>query len=367
MNLRQIIGSSVVLACVLAVYSSPIVYGDDGESCDIQARGYENFDLALQLRELALSYAPSDSDDLDAVHDKRATKPAPAKPKAKPAPAPAKPKPAPAKPKPAPAPAKPKPAPAPAKPKPASAPAKPKPGSKPPPSQPGNKPPPKNSASCKVKRRGLILGKRAFDTTCKEATLTLGGVTKTISQVGQQGNSAITYQVVGGWPDPTTGKDVTAYAKTGKTPSETFSSEIKWLGKTDQLLAEGKYEGRQFIVFHGVTGKLDITGTTYWKNLAQKFMMKGDMAGCEAEVKKTLIPLIVKEAKVYVDKFQVLHTDVQPGNILWDAAGADPTLIDWGRAEEVASWSDAVAKRVTAQAEFSFLKGDERICHNFSG
>ncbi|KAJ8469058.1 hypothetical protein ONZ45_g17022 [Pleurotus djamor] len=353
MTLRQILGASVILACVLTVHSSPISYGGDVENYDIQARDYESYDLALQLRELALGYAPSETDTFNVVHEKRVTKAAPP-PKAKPAPVPVKPAPVPARPKPAPAPA--------------PAPGKPQPGTRPPPppSQPGNKPPPKNSASCQVRRRGLLLGKRAFDITCKSATLTLGTVTKTITQVGQQGNSAVTYQVAGGWPDPTTGQDVTAYAKTGKTPAETFASEIKWLGKTDQLLAEGKHEGRQFIVFHGVTGKLDVTGTTYWKNLAQKFMVKGDMAGCEAEVKKTLIPLIVNEAKVYVDKFQVLHTDVQPGNVLWDAAGADPTLIDWGRAEEVASWSDAVAKRVTAQAEFSFLKGEERICHDFS-
>ncbi|KAJ8515201.1 hypothetical protein ONZ45_g7345 [Pleurotus djamor] len=224
--------------------------------------------------------------------------------------------------------------------------------------------PAKNGASCAIRRRGILIGKRAFDPGCDEASLTLGGVTKPIKKVGQQGNSAITYQVTGGWPDPTNGQVVTAYAKTGKTPAETFASEIKWLGKTDQLLAEGKFGDRQFIVFHGVSGKKDIVGTTYWKNLAEKFMRKGDIAGCEAEVKKTLLPLILKEAKVYVDKYKVLHTDVQPGNVLWDAAGTDPTLIDWGRAEEVAAWDNAIADRVTKQATFSFLKGDEKICHD---
>lgn len=34
-------------------------------------------------------------------------------------------------------------------------------------------------------------------------------------------------------------------------------------------------------------------------------------------------------------KYGILHTDVQPGNILWDEAATDPTLIDWGRAKDV--------------------------------
>lgn len=47
-------------------------------------------------------------------------------------------------------------------------------------------------------------------------SLTLGGVTRPITQVAEQGNSAITYKVDGGWPDPTNQQVVAAYAKTGK-------------------------------------------------------------------------------------------------------------------------------------------------------
>ncbi|KAJ8515202.1 hypothetical protein ONZ45_g7346 [Pleurotus djamor] len=322
MNLRSVLGSTVVLACVLSVYSSPVALTDDENHNDfaIEARGYDTPDFAFNLRELAAAYGSPDfrralSHPLNhretSLHDRILPT---------------------------------------------------TPNNRPPP--PGQRPPPTTGASCTIRRRGIAIAKRAFNTNCDEASLTLGGVTKPIKKVGQQGNSAITYQVTGGWPDPTNSQIVTAYAKTGKTTAETFASEIKWLGKTDQLLAEGKYEDRQFIVFHGVTGKADIKATQYWRSLAEKFMVKGDIDGCEAEFTKTLLPLILKEAKVYVDKFQVLHTDIQPGNVLWDNAGTDPTLIDWGRAEEVASWNDAIATRVTKQANFSFLKGDEKICYD---
>ncbi|KAJ8507797.1 hypothetical protein ONZ45_g9866 [Pleurotus djamor] len=387
MNLRRVLGFSVVLACVLAVYAAPRrVDNSEEESFDIEARGYDDYDVALHLRAMAIARSFPESYDV-VEHEKRAPpkkaaprkkttakRPAVKKAPKKAAPKKSKPKSVAKKPakKPAPKKSAPKKGPArkppPKKPgkKPAKTPAK-KPG-KTPAKKPGKTPEKKpTGGSCPLRTKGGK-GKRAFETGCDDASLTLGGVTRSITKVGQQGNSAITYKVSGaGWPDPSTGKDVTAYAKTGKSTTETFASEIKWLKKTDQLLAEGKFEGRQFIVFHGVTGKKDITGTNYWRKLAEDHMMKGDVAGCEAEVKKTLIPLIIREAKVYVDKFQVLHTDIQPGNILWDAAGTDPTLIDWGRAEEVASWSADVEKRVRAQAEFSHLKGDEKICHNLKG
>ncbi|KAF9497156.1 hypothetical protein BDN71DRAFT_1505138 [Pleurotus eryngii] len=62
-------------------------------------------------------------------------------------------------------------------------------------------------------------------------------------------------------------------------------------------------------------------------------MKEGDVKDFEAEVMNK-IDLIVEEAKVYVKNFNTLHTDIQPGNILWDSAGNNPTLIDWGQAKK---------------------------------
>lgn len=56
--------------------------------------------------------------------------------------------------------------------------------------------------------------------TVETNSLTLGGVTRPITKVDDQGNSAITYKVDGGWPDPTNQQVVTAYAKTGKGTSD---------------------------------------------------------------------------------------------------------------------------------------------------
>ncbi|KAF4592949.1 hypothetical protein EYR38_008655 [Pleurotus pulmonarius] len=193
--------------------------------------------------------------------------------------------------------------------------------------------------------------------------LVLGGVKRSITKVAEQGNSAVTYKVDGGWPDPTTNKDVTAYAKTGKTPGETFKSEIRWLQKTDQLLAEGKYNSHQWIVFHGVNDKTHLVATDFGRMLIEKYMQKGDVAGCSHEVEHK-IDLIIKEVEIYAKKFGVLHGDVQPGNVLWDRAAKDPTLIDWGRAEEVTGWTTAIANKVRQQAIYSHLKGEERICHD---
>lgn len=55
-------------------------------------------------------------------------------------------------------------------------------------------------------------------------SLTLGGVTRPITKVADQGSSAITYKVDGGWPD-STGSLVTAYAKTGPSKSSNSTSE----------------------------------------------------------------------------------------------------------------------------------------------
>ncbi|KAF7416129.1 hypothetical protein PC9H_002389 [Pleurotus ostreatus] len=206
--------------------------------------------------------------------------------------------------------------------------------------------------------------KRAFSTTCDTNSLTLGGVTRPITKVADQGNSAITYRVDGGWPDPSTGSLVTAYAKTGPRPSSTFTDEAKWLRKTDQLLAEGSYDGNNFIVFRGVTGKTDLTGTRFFATqLAPVMMGQANRARCEALIREKLV-LVVRQVRAYVDNYGILHTDVQPGNILWDSAANSPTLIDWGRAKDVGvnNWSAELEASVMAQAEFSHLRGGEKLC-----
>ncbi|KAF4565708.1 hypothetical protein EYR36_002286 [Pleurotus pulmonarius] len=187
------------------------------------------------------------------------------------------------------------------------------------------------AAQCSFTANGKA--KRAFSPSCDTASLTLGGVTRSITKVANQGNSAITYKVDDGWPDPTDGKIVTAYAKTGSSVS--FADEAHWLGKTDQLLAEGTVDGHNFIVFHGVTDKKHLAGTKYFvDHLAPVMMGQPNFSKCEALMKQKL-NLVVQEVKTYVIKYGILHTDVQPGNILWDEAANDPTLIDWGRAKDV--------------------------------
>ncbi len=68
--------------------------------------------------------------------------------------------------------------------------------------------------------RGRALAHVMVEWFADTASLTLGGVTRSITKVANQGNSAITYKVDDGWPDPTDGKIVTAYAKTGSSASE---------------------------------------------------------------------------------------------------------------------------------------------------
>ncbi|KAJ8462978.1 hypothetical protein ONZ45_g17738 [Pleurotus djamor] len=197
--------------------------------------------------------------------------------------------------------------------------------------------------------------------------LVLNGVERTITKVADQGNSAITYKVDSpGWPDPFTGKNLVAYAKTGKSSTDKFKDEIKWLTKVDELLAAGKYNNREWIVFHGVDDKKDLLMTKFGSELWQ-LMLKGSVKECEAKL-TTKLPLIVAEAKAYVVKFGVLHTDIHPGNVLWDEAASEPTLIDWGRAEKVTGWTQQVEKRVVDQTYNTYLKsGETKICHDMKG
>ncbi|KAJ8703339.1 hypothetical protein PTI98_001968 [Pleurotus ostreatus] len=195
-----------------------------------------------------------------------------------------------------------------------------------------------------------------------DAVLTLNGITRNLTLVSDQGNTAITYSVDGGWPPPGSTTNEIAYAKSGKTPGQTFTDEIKWLGKIHQLFANGSFNNRNWIVFQGVANKVHITATTYFATVLLPYLLQGNVDACKTQFKNNKIPLIVAQAKYYVDTFQVLHTDLQPGNILWDMQATAPTLIDWGSAKEVLTWTIAVAAEVTAQVEFSHLTGSERIC-----
>ncbi|KAF9488236.1 hypothetical protein BDN71DRAFT_1457570 [Pleurotus eryngii] len=167
----------------------------------------------------------------------------------------------------------------------------------PPPQRPNTQPGQKPAADqCGPKPNGKA--KRAFSTTCTSNSLTLGGVTRPITKVDDQGNSAITYSVHGGWPDPTNQQVVTAYAKTGKAPGLTFEDEAKWLGKVDQLLAEGTYDGHNFIVFRGVTDKSRLDATNFAEQL-YAVMGKDKVAECEALVRDKL-ELVIREVRTYV-------------------------------------------------------------------
>ncbi|KAJ8703340.1 hypothetical protein PTI98_001968 [Pleurotus ostreatus] len=189
-----------------------------------------------------------------------------------------------------------------------------------------------------------------------DAVLTLNGITRNLTLVSDQGNTAITYSVDGGWPPPGSTTNEIAYAKSGKTPGQTFTDEIKWLGKIHQLFANGSFNNRNWIVFQGVANKVHITATTYFATVLLPYLLQGNVDACKTQFKNNKIPLIVAQAKYYVyvqlipvphpceltmpyiyhsDTFQVLHTDLQPGNILWDMQATAPTLIDWGSAKEV--------------------------------
>ncbi|KAF7430914.1 hypothetical protein PC9H_006629 [Pleurotus ostreatus] len=188
-------------------------------------------------------------------------------------------------------------------------------------------------------------------------TLKLGGIERTLTKVDDQGNSAITYKVNEGWPDPATHANVVAFAKKGKTLLEKFEEEIKWLTRIGDLLANGVYESYHWIVLRGVVDKVDLASTPWYWNHG----LAGNYNNCikEIEPKLDLVTAVVKD---YVEKFQVLHLDLQPGNILWDKEAKYPSLIDWGRAKEVAHWSDDIQKAVKTQLEFAHFKGETKVC-----
>ncbi|KAJ8495296.1 hypothetical protein ONZ45_g12923 [Pleurotus djamor] len=190
--------------------------------------------------------------------------------------------------------------------------------------------------------------------------LTLNGITRGITQVPDQGNSAITYTVNGGWPD-STGQDVIAIAKSTRRPGGSFDDEPKWLARTEQLLAQGTFESRLWIVFRGVSGKSRIDDTSFFGSSILPLLFEADVDGCmQALLPK--VALVVQEAQRFVDEFGILHKDLHPGNVLWDTQATSPTLIDWGLAEEVAEWTDALEQRVSAQVAFGLLRSPESPC-----
>ncbi|KAG9224073.1 hypothetical protein CCMSSC00406_0010007 [Pleurotus cornucopiae] len=208
-------------------------------------------------------------------------------------------------------------------------------------------PPPNNDASGASVFGGwteqqIVLGFHDGSNTWFADTLKLGGIERTLTKVDDQGNSAITYKVNEGWPDPATHANVVAFAKKGKTLLEKFEEEIKWLTRIGDLLANGVYESYHWIVLRGVVDKVDLA-----------------CRRPEIEPKLDLVTAVVKD---YVEKFQVLHLDLQPGNILWDKEAKYLSLIDWGRAKEVAHWSDDIQKAVKTQPEFAYFKGETKIC-----
>ncbi|KAG9223484.1 hypothetical protein PLEOSDRAFT_1111200 [Pleurotus ostreatus PC15] len=213
------------------------------------------------------------------------------------------------------------------------------------------------------------LNQQAFGTGClvfADATLTLNGITRNLTRVSEQGNTAITYSVNEGWPPPGSTTNAIAYAKSGRTSGQTFTDEIKWLGRINQLYAQGRFNNLNWIVFQGVANKMHIASTAYFANVLLPLLRVGNVEACKTQFRNNKIPLIVAQAKYYVDNFQVLHSDLHPGNVLWDNQATSPTLIDWGTAKDTPSWTTAVATQVTNQVEFSHLTGSEAICVDLS-
>ncbi|KAJ8515203.1 hypothetical protein ONZ45_g7347 [Pleurotus djamor] len=425
MTLRQIISSSVLLACVLYVYASPIILTDD--VYDVEAPSYGTASESLQPGGLpyADNYYFPEEDDVFPLNrrgrgfkvrppKKQPSVPVPVIPKIPSVPAPANgpaiPQQKPSTPAPAPPPAPvpigpikkptipgptipqrkppvavPAPIPAlpnkkPSSPRPASN--APNPAPKPPlgdaqkpgtlpagAPQPARTPPkqklPENHAACAVQRRGILI-KRVFSTSCPTASLTLGGVTRPIVKIRDedQGKSAITHSVSGGWPDHSTGQYVPAFAKTGRFPNHDFSREAASLHQVGQLLAEGQYDGRSFIVLRGIPG-MKIFGTQYYGRLYYHYLQRGDIEGCKAEVRQSLIPLIVQDVQRHVNQFRLFHTDIHPDNVLFDESVSPmmARLIDWGKAEQQPVWTANLADRARIQADRMFLESDDtKIC-----
>ncbi|KAJ8502504.1 hypothetical protein ONZ45_g11690 [Pleurotus djamor] len=370
LNLRQLACAAVLLACTLAVTAAPVVDMDVDEM-DLQAR---EWDSDLNLREY------TGDNFMDAYYVNHLAARAP--PKNKPARTPKKAAPKKTTPKKT-TPKKtggPRRKPTPKKP--AARPPQRKPGNgrpnRPAQNSPSRKPtnPPNNrtkkpaqspaGASCPFTPGRK--GKRAvFDANAQCTELTIGSTTRGLTKVTEQGNSAITYKVGGaGWPTPS-GTDVVAYAKTGPAsrPKVSFADEVKWLRKTDQLLAEDEVDGRNWIVFRGVEGKVELVVTDGYAALVPKMGTADGIAACRTWVNSKLA-LAVRQVRYYVETYGVRHMDLHSGNILWDKAATEPTLIDWGFAKEVPkTWSTELEAQITTELTRSFLEGDGNICQSW--
>ncbi len=85
-------------------------------------------------------------------------------------------------------------------------------------------------------------------------------------------------------------------------PGLTFRDEANWLGRVDQLLAQGTYDGHNFIVFRGVTGKSHLAATNFAVQLFPVMMgsePSENFAKCKALIKEKL-DLVIREVRTYV-------------------------------------------------------------------
>ncbi|KAJ8502810.1 hypothetical protein ONZ45_g11413 [Pleurotus djamor] len=383
MNLRQLACAAVLLACTLAITAAPVV--DMGiDEMDIQAR---EWDSELDLREYA------GDNLLDAYYvnhlvTRAPPKNKPAGPPKRPAPkktapkksAPKKTPPKKAAPKKVP-PKKTPPTKATPKTTTPGAPKKPNPkapSSPSPPGQPGKKgpsPPAKKPAGSPTVKKGKPQTvascpalppdgkeKRApFDPRAECPAVRFTGSRTRLAKVSDQGNSAITYSVVGGWPAE--GGNIVAYAKTGlaNRPTASFNDEARWLRQIGQLLFAGQVDGRNWIVFAGVSGKVELAAT---ERYAAYFAGLGSSSGvrsCQNWVERK-IALVLREVRYYVEQFGVRHADLHSGNILWDQNASQPTLIDWGRAQAVDQWTPELEAQINQELIRAYLAGDNNIC-----
>ncbi|KII95553.1 hypothetical protein PLICRDRAFT_34448 [Plicaturopsis crispa FD-325 SS-3] len=206
-----------------------------------------------------------------------------------------------------------------------------------------------SAASCPLPaKKGKVASR--VDAACLPETtvLTLGTppISRTATKSDSQGNSAIVYDVTGGWPD-INGNIQGALAKTGKNNFATFDEEKGFLAKVDQLLAEGKTaDGREWLIIAKQSG-VPLLFTA-------PFQAAIGTDKC-ATLLKEKVDIVVNTAQKYVEQYGVFHKDLQPENVFWNADATQATLIDWGTASDVGkTFTPALKASALAQATFSF-------------